>query len=286
VGKHDAIAQKISQIAAGTFAMEAIAELSAGLADAGKSDIRLEAAIAKMFNSEMAWRLVDETMQIRGGRGYETAHSLEARGEKPVPLEQIMRDLRINLIFEGSSEIMRLFIAREAVDPHLSKAGAMVDADAPAGAKLKGAASLGLHMAGWVPGLVAGWGRWPQYGDFGTLAPHLRFVSRAARRLGRTLFYAMARFGPKLEKRQSVLFRLVDVGAELFAMAATCARARSVVEAGGDRAALTLADTFCRGARRRVRARFAEVFDNDDARGYRLAQDILAGQFTWLENRS
>jgi alkylation response protein AidB-like acyl-CoA dehydrogenase len=283
VGKHDAIAQKIAELAGLTFAMEAIAGLSAGLADAGKSDIRLEAAIAKMFNSEAGWRVVDETMQIRGGRGYETAQSLKNRGEEPIPLEQIMRDMRINMIFEGSSEIMRLFIAREAVDPHLSKAGAMVDPDAATGEKLKGAMGLGTHLAGWVPGLVAGWGRWPQYADYGELAPHLRFVSRAARRLGRVLFYAMTRFGPKLEKRQSVLFRLVDVGAELFAMAATCAHARSLVEAGGDKTAITLADNFCRASSRRVRKLFHDVFDNDDVRDYRLAQDVLAGRYSWLE---
>ena len=283
VGKHDAIAQKIAQLAGYTFAMEAIAELSAGLADAGKSDIRLEAAIAKMFNSEAGWRVIDETMQIRGGRGYETAKSLMQRGEDPIPLEQAMRDMRINMIFEGSSEIMRLFIAREAVDPHLSKAGAMVDPDAKAGEILKGAMGLGLHLAGWVPGLVAGWGRWPQYSEFGDLAPHLRFVSRAARKLGRILFYAMTRFGPKLEKRQSVLFRLVDVGAELFAMAATCARAKTLVDDGGDPTAITLADNFCRGSRRRVQQTFRDVFNNDDVRDYRLAQAVLSGEYTWLE---
>jgi alkylation response protein AidB-like acyl-CoA dehydrogenase len=283
VGRHDAIAQKIAGLAGHTFAMEAIAELSSGLADAGKSDIRLEAAIAKMFNSEAAWRAIDETMQIRGGRGYETAKSLRDRGEPAIPVEQVMRDLRINLIFEGSSEIMRLFIAREAVDPHLSKAGAMMDPEAATSAKLKGALGLGLHLAGWLPGLVAGWGRWPQYAEFGTLAPHLRFVSRNARKLGRMLFYAMTRFGPKLEKRQSVLFRLVDVGAELFAMAAACTRARTLVDAGADRSAITLADTFCRGARGRVRSHFAQVFHNDDARDYRLAQDVLRGRYVWLE---
>lgn len=282
VGKHDAVAQKIADLASHTFAMEATAELTAGLADAGKSDIRLEAAIAKMFNSETAWKLVDETMQIRGGRGYETARSLRARGEKPIPLEQAMRDLRINMIFEGSSEIMRLFIAREAVDPHLSRAGAMIDPDAAMGAKMKGAMGLSMHLAGWMPGLVAGWGRWPQYNEYGPLAEHLRFVSRAARKLGRTLFYAMTRFGPKLEKKQSVLFRLVDVGAELFAMAATCARARELSR-NGDRGANILADAFCRAARRRVKRAFADVFNNDDSRDYRLAQDVLAGQYTWLE---
>ncbi|MGH7445358.1 MAG: acyl-CoA dehydrogenase family protein [Longimicrobiales bacterium] len=286
VGKHDAVAQKIAEIAAYTFAMDAVNLLAAGLADAGKSDIRLEAALAKMYNSEAAWHVVDETMQIRGGRGYETASSLKSRGEKPVALERVMRDLRINLIFEGSSEIMRLFIAREAVDPHLQRAGGMVDPEAELGDKVKGAASLGVHLAGWVPGLVAGWGRWPRFGDYGPLAEHLRYVERMSRKLGRTLFYAMARFGPKLEKRQSVLFRLVDVGAELFAMSAACVYAHARVEQdASDRTPLKLADLFCRQASARVANSFRSVFDNDDGFAYGLAQDVLAGKYTWLEER-
>ncbi|HLU24191.1 MAG TPA: acyl-CoA dehydrogenase family protein [Longimicrobiales bacterium] len=284
IGKHDAVAQKLGSMAAHTFAMEAIAELSAALADAGKSDIRLEAAIAKMFNSETAWRVVDDTVQIRGGRGYETAASLANRGEAPIPVERAMRDLRINMIFEGSSEIMRLFIAREAVDPHLQTAGAFVDPDAPLGARLRGALSLGAHLALWVPGLIFGWGRWPRYAGFGPLARHLRFANRAARKLGRKLFYAMARFGPGLEKRQSVLFRLVDVGAELFAMAAVCVYAQALVrENPADRGPITLADLFCRAARRRVRQRFREVFRNDDTVTYRVAREVLDGRHTWLE---
>jgi alkylation response protein AidB-like acyl-CoA dehydrogenase len=285
VGKHDAIAQKLANMAATTFAMEAVAELSAALADAGKSDIRLEAAIAKMYNSEAAWRIVDDTIQIRGGRGYETAASLAGRGEAPIPVERAMRDMRINLIFEGSSEIMRLFIAREAVDPHLQRAGALVDPDAPARARARGALGLGLHFTGWYPKLWLGWGRWPRYGEFGPLARHLRYADRAARRLGRTLFYAMARYGPGLEKKQSVLFRLVDVGAELFAIAATCVRAQMLARSGSDegRRAVELADLFCRGARRRIAARFREVFRNDDARGYRVARAVLEGKHAWLE---
>jgi len=285
VGRHDAIAQKIGFIASTAFAMDAVTELASALADAGKSDIRLEAAIAKMYNSEAAWRVVDETMQIRGGRGYETADSLRARGEAPIPVEQVMRDLRINMIFEGSSEIMRLFIAREAVDPHLQKAGAMIDPKASVGAKLSGLTGLGLHMAGWYPRLVAGWGRWPQFGGYGELATHVRFVERSSRKLGRMLFYAMAKFGPKLEKRQAVLFRLVDVGAELFAMAATCVRARAMVRANpADRTSIELADVFCRHARRRVARSFHDVFHNDDDATNRLARNTLEGRYTWLES--
>jgi hypothetical protein len=284
VGKHDAIAQKLGEMAATTFALEAVTELAAGLADAGKSDIRLEAAIAKMFNSEHAWRIADETMQIRGGRGYETAPSLESRGEEPIPVEQLMRDLRINLIFEGSSEIMRLFIAREAVDPHLQKAGALFDPKAASGARISSMLGLSAHMAAWYPSLVLGWGWWPRFSAFGSLATHLRFVERAARKLGRMLFYAMARLGPKLEKRQSVLFRLVDVGAELFAMSAACVRATAMVrENPADRTPLELADLFCRHARRRVKQRFGQVFDNDDVATYRAASGVLDGRYEWLE---
>jgi alkylation response protein AidB-like acyl-CoA dehydrogenase len=284
VGRHEAISVKIADMAATTFAMEAISELSAALADAGTSDIRLEAAIAKMFNSEAAWRLADEAMQIRGGRGYETAASLGARGEPPIPLEQVLRDLRINMIFEGSSEIMRLFIAREAVDPHLQRAGALLNPKSSTGDKARSIMGLGSHMAGWYGSNVVGWGRWPRYGDFGPLAGHLRFVDRSARKLARTLTYAMARFGPKLEKRQGVLFRLVDIGAELFAMAAACSRAQALIDADGtDRTAYRLADHFCRGATRRVRHAFDQVFDNDDRRGYRLAMGVLDGEYAWLE---
>jgi alkylation response protein AidB-like acyl-CoA dehydrogenase len=285
VGKHDAVAQMLGRMAATTFTMEAVNDIAAGLADAGGSDIRLEAALAKMFNSEGAWRVVDDCMQIRGGRGYETAASLASRGEEPIAVERMMRDLRINMIFEGSSEIMRLFIAREAVDPHLQRAGAMVDPKAGTGDKLRGLAGLSLHMATWVPGLLVGKGRVPgTFGEFGRLARHLRFVERASRKLGRTLFMAMARFGPKLEKRQSVLFRLVDVGAELFAMSCVCVYAHNMSKRDGvGSGPQRLADLYCRHARRRVKQLFRDVFDNEDARTYRVAQEVLQGKHAWLD---
>jgi alkylation response protein AidB-like acyl-CoA dehydrogenase len=284
VGRHDAVAQMLGRMAATTYAMEAVNDIAAGLADAGSSDIRLEAALAKMYNSENAWRVVDDCMQIRGGRGYETAASLASRGEEPIPVERVMRDLRINMIFEGSSEIMRLFIAREAVDPHLQRAGAMIDPKAATGAKLKGLAGLGMHMAAWVPGLLVGKGRVPgAYGEFGRLAKHLRFVERASRKLGRTLFMAMTRFGPKLEKRQSVLFRLVDVGAELFAMSCVCVYAHAQMKQDGNRGPERMADLYCRQARRRIRQLFSNVFSNDDVATYRVAQEVLDGKHAWMD---
>jgi len=285
IGQHDAIAQKIGTMAANTLAMEAVAELCGAMAERGGYDIRLEAAIAKLYNSEVGWRIIDDTVQIRGGRGYETADSLRARGEKPVPVERIMRDFRINLIFEGSSEIMHLFIAREALDKHLEVAGDVVLPGKTVGERLRGVIRALLFYARWLPGRWLGWGRWPRYAAFGPLAPHIRFVDRGARRLALRIFYSMLRFGPKLELRQSVLFRLVDIGAELFAMAATCARAQWLLRherASGERA-VRLADVFCRQARGRVRSKFRGLWRNEDVPTYRLAQEVLEGEHRWLE---
>ncbi|MGH7645365.1 MAG: acyl-CoA dehydrogenase family protein [Gemmatimonadales bacterium] len=286
IGQHDAIAQKIGTMAANVFAMEAVAELCGLLADRGDADIRLEAAIAKLYNSEAGWRIIDDTLQIRGGRGYETADSLRARGEAPVPIERIMRDFRINLIFEGSSEIMHLFIAREAVDRHLQTAGDVVLPGKSPGERLAGLARSALFYGWWYPSRWLGWGWWPRYREFGRLARHLRFVERACRRLARGVFHSMVRFGPRLELRQAVLFRLVDVGAELFAMAAACARAellRRADPAAGAHA-VRVADLFCRQARGRVRAKFSGLWRNEDVPTYGVAQEVLAGEHRWLED--
>ena len=281
VGKHEAVAQKIAHLTANTFAMESVAELSSGLADRGGYDIRLEAAIAKMWNTEAGWRAVDDTLQIRGGRGYETADSLRARGEEPVPVERAMRDFRINLIFEGSSEIMRLFIAREAVDHHFKTAFDLVNPNATGAQRWAAFGRSAKFYPFWYPSMWIGGGR--SFREFGRLADHLRFVERTTRKLGRSVFHAMVRLGPKLEKRQMVLFRLVDVGAELFAMAASCARARMLV-AGGDANAVEIADLFCREARMRIADHFRNLFGKNDAALYKVSQKALAGEYAWLEN--
>src|SRR5438046_2045333 len=285
IGKHDAIAQKIGAMAANTFAMEAVAELCGAMADRGSYDIRLEAAIAKLYNSEAGWRIIDETVQIRGGRGYETADSLRARGEKPVAVERIMRDFRINLIFEGSSEIMHLFIAREAVDKHLQIAGDVVLLGNRLGERLRGLVRAAGVYVWWYPSRWLGWSFWPKYAEFGILARHVRYVERNSRRLARGVFHAMMRFGPKLEYRQAVLFRLVDVGAELFAMAATCARAQWLLrrDSTTGKRAVELADLCCRQARGRIEAKFKRLWRNTDVEAYRVAQDVLRGEHRWLE---
>lgn len=284
IGKHDAIAQKLGKMTADAFAMEALVELTASMADTGDFDIRLEAAIAKMWASETGWDAVHEAVQVRGGRGYETHDSLLARGETPYPIERWLRDMRINMIFEGSSEIMRLFIAREAVDMHLTVAGDLVNPKAPLGAKLAALVRAGLHYAWWYPTRFFGWSFWPKYSSFGSLARHVRYIERTSRRLARATFHQMVRFGPGLEKRQAVLGRIVDIGADLLVMAAAISRARMLAEEGADApGADALADQFCRSARRRISTRFRALVRNDDRSTYSVAKRMLAGEFEWLE---
>jgi alkylation response protein AidB-like acyl-CoA dehydrogenase len=287
IGKHEAVASKLAFIASMTFAMDAVVELSSSLADEARNDIRIEAALAKLYCSEMAWLVADEMVQIRGGRGFETAESLRARGEAPVPAEQILRDLRISRIFEGSSEIMKLLIAREAVDQHLSVAGSLIDPDVKIGDKAKSAGKAAGFYAKWLPKLAAGPGTVPlTYAEFGkTLAPHLRFVERSSRKLARSTFYAMSRWQGRLERKQVFLGRIVDIGAELYAMSATCVRAKMLVDTGAEdaEAALELAEIFCLGAQRRVDRYFEDLWHNDDEENYRTAQRVLEGRYVWAE---
>ncbi|HET9648726.1 MAG TPA: acyl-CoA dehydrogenase, partial [Microlunatus sp.] len=283
VGEHEAIGGKLAFMAATTFAMEAVLELSAELADAGTTDIRIEAALAKLWTSEMGWRIADELMQIRGGRGYETADSLAERGERAVPTEQLLRDSRVNRIFEGSTEIMHLLIAREAVDAHLSAAGELASVDAALSAKARDAVKASGFYGRWLPRLVVGRGSLPRtYAGFGKLAKHLRFVERTSRKLARQTFYGMGRWQARLEYRQQFLGRVVDVGAELYAMAAACSRAQLLRQQGqGD--AMSLADAFCRQARVRVEALLEALWHNSDDSDRALSTRVLAGDVAWLE---
>jgi len=281
IGKHEAIAHKLTDIAGKAFALEAIADLATGLLDNG-FDIRLEAAIAKLYNTEVGWQIIDDTLQIRGGRGYETADSLRARGEEPIPVERMMRDFRINRIFEGSSEIMHLFIAREALDKHLEVAGVLLDPRKGFGAKLAALPKVIAFYSGWYPRLWLNWSRWPRFGRYGKLAPHIRYMHRMARKLARQIFHGMLVYQAKLEKKQAYLFRLVDIGSELFAMAASISRALQLKKEGQQNA-VNVADVFCRGARRRIDRLFKDLWSNEDDLNYKFARSILDDQYTWLE---
>ncbi|WP_093798767.1 acyl-CoA dehydrogenase family protein [Streptomyces sp. Wb2n-11] len=291
VALHEAVGSKISFIAATTFALEAVLDLCSQMADEDRNDIRIEAALAKLYGSEMACLMADELVQIRGGRGFETADSLAARGERAVPAEQILRDLRINRIFEGSTEIMHLLIAREAVDAHLKVAGDIIDPDKPLSAKAKAGANAAGFYAKWLPKLVTGPGQLPRsYAEFHPaghpdLSVHLRYAERTARRLARSTFYAMSRWQGRMETKQGFLGRIVDIGAELFATSAACVRAELLRTTGDHgREAYQLADVFCRQSRIRTEELFNRLWTNTDDLDNKVVKGVLSGTYTWLED--
>ena len=285
IGKHEAIAHKLADMAASAFAMEAVADIASDMADRQGYDIRLEAAAAKEWNTVRAWQVVDDALEIRGGRGYETERSLAARGEVPIGIERMMRDSRINRIFEGSSEIMHLFMAREAVDKHLAVAGSLIDPSKTPGQKFRALLRAIGFYAVWYPKLWLGWSGWPRYGEYGSLAKHLRFVDASSRKLARSIFHGMIVHGAGLEHRQAFLFRTVDIAMELFAMTAAVVRADALRQSGAASApeAIELADVFCRTSREVVKARFHALWRNDDATKSRLARHVMEGRALWLE---
>ncbi len=289
IGKHESMSLKIAEMTATTFAMDSVSKLSSQLADRKGYDIRLEAACAKEWNTVRAWEIADQTLQIRGGRGYETEASLSGRGETPMPVERIMRDCRINLIFEGSSEVMHLFMAREAVDKHLQVAGAMIDPKSGFSGKLAAMPQILGFYAQWYPPL---WFKNItnafQFGDWGPLAGHMRFIDRNCRRLARASFHGMALYQAKMERKQGFLFRCVDIVMELFTMAAVCSHARALRDRNDPNAqeAIELADLFCRGSRRKVKKVFRDLWFNDDAAKNKVAARVLKGEHAWLERGS
>ncbi len=285
IGQHSAVAEKIRRIAAHAFAMEAMLLTTSRIVDRDKkADIRLEAAMCKMWGTEKAWMCLDEVMQVRGGRGYETVESLKARGEKPYPVERFMRDARVTTIFEGSSEIMRLFIMREALDPHLKIAGIALNSERPWGERLASAVKAAGFYAWWYPRQWLPIGGGAPADMHPHLAAHFSEVAGLSRRMARTLFHQMVKFGPKLEKRQVLLGRLADIGTDLFAIAATCVYAQKLLHEGEPAAKVfTLVDDFRAQALIRIRQNFDGIAHNADQHGYDLTQQVIAGEHTWVE---
>ena len=283
IGKHQAIAKKLANLASDTFAMESITWLTCAMYDRGGFDIRIEAAMAKYFCTETGWRIADDFIQIRGGRGYETAESLAARGETPIAAERMMRNARIGRIVEGSSEIMQLIIAREAMDTHLQFILPMLKAKSKADKSAIVRKMLAFY-AKWYPRLWFPSGA-PQGVEHlsGSNQDHLAFVVKTSKRLARGLFHAMVKYRQKLEKEQLLLACFVDIGTDLFAMSATLAHAERVMRDHPENQSVqALADLFCRNARKRIRQNFSDTKKNHHRLFSTVADKVLDEEYAWM----
>lgn len=282
IGKHQGTSIKLAQMASGTLAIEAITWLGCSMADTGGTDIRLEAAMAKYFSTETGCKIADDFLQLRGGRGYETAESLAARGEDPVPAERFVRDARISRIVEGTSEIMRLFIAREAMDVHVRQILPLLN---PKANKLQHLFKSFLPFYGkWYPKqwLPAG-GNYDVRNLSAENQAHLSFIAKSAKRLARTMFHSMVKYQQKLEREQLIMTCFVDIGTDLFAMAATLAYAEALLPRTENQAELQdLANLFCLDARVRIAQNFKAVKSNHNRMYSRVAGHAMDGKYQWL----
>jgi alkylation response protein AidB-like acyl-CoA dehydrogenase len=283
IGEHEAGADMIARIASSAYAMDTIARYGAALSDRGDTDIRMEAAAAKLFNSERSWEVIDNALQFRGGRGYETATSLTARGEQGIPIERAMRDARINRIVEGTTQIMHLFLAREALDKHLRLAGALFNSRSSVADKVKTVLRCALFYSHWYPRLLLG-GLLRSFGNFdGALKSHMKWIDRRCRKLGRALFHQMILRGPKLEMRQLILARMVDIGTELAVMALVVSRAQTEANRA-ETAGMNTALYFLDDSRKRVDSLFAAIGNNNDVAATRLARELMDQHEAFPEN--
>ncbi len=287
VGEHQAISKKIANFAADTFAMQAMVFLTCSFADRKNADIRLEAAAAKYFCTEKTWTALDDLLQVMGGRGYETAISLYNRGDRPFRVERAMRDMRVGRIFEGSSEVMHLIMAREAMDTHFKLIMPIImPQKGQKESKFKLIMNAAKFYISWYPKTWM-----PANTNFNVKhlnaanRDHLVFCAKTCKRLARRLFHTMAKYQAKLEYEQILLGNFVEIGTHLFVMAASLAFAEHLLAKNpNDQTPQELADLFCKNARQHIDAQFRAVKKNHNYLYRKVAKNLMDGKYAWLAN--
>lgn len=287
IGRHQTIARYSSNIAVDAFAMDSIVWLTTHWADMGNADIRLEAAAAKFFCTENAYRMIDDFIQVRGGRGYENPDSLYNRGDHPVPAGRWLRDARIGRIFEGSTQVMYLIMGREAMDTHFSLVMPILQ---PRPGQKESKAQLimkaAAYYAKWLPSLYV-----PRSISYNVnhLNPanqsFLPWIERTSRRLARKLFFTMGKYKEKLEYEQVILGNFVEIGIDLFAMGAVLSYAEAMLAQNPkDSTPNELAELFCKNARARIEANFKAVGKNHNHDYDKVTDTLMGGGFEWFYN--
>ncbi|MEW6041573.1 MAG: hypothetical protein AB1633_08635, partial [Elusimicrobiota bacterium] len=199
--------------------------------------------------------------------------------------ERVMRDARVNLIIEGTSEIMHLFIAREALDTHLRRMKPLLSPKVSLINKLKAIFSSGFHYFFWylrllIPFNFLAGGNFPA-----PLKKHIKYINRNSKRLARTIFHKMVYYQQKLESKQNIMARIVNIGTDLFAMSAALSYAAGLIKKGSDKSEIiALADLFCSETKARIENQFCELCCNNDKKIKSVNKKILADKYLWLED--
>lgn len=278
IGEHNLIGEKLCRAAAYTLALEAIMAFCGAWANK-KGDLRMESAASKILGSEWYWETVNDLFQVRGGRGFMTEESQRRSGEIGIPVMRMMRDARINLVWEGTSEILRIWMAREGLAPYIEQGLALLKGT---GAQRFGALSYYARMAvrscqpfSMSAGAAGMFGR-----DSGQW---VRLIESSSRRLTRTILGTAIRHQQSLQHKQLLLQDIVDDSLALFPMAATIwyAAQPDMRDNPGIQA---LTDYFCRDMAGRLNPRTERISRHKkDGTVYRLSKAIMNGEYVWLE---
>jgi alkylation response protein AidB-like acyl-CoA dehydrogenase len=279
IGEHNLIGEKICRVAAYTLALDAVMAFCGAWTNK-KGDLRLESAAAKIIGSEWYWEAVNDLFQVRGGRGFMTAEAQRKSGEQSLPVMRMLRDARINLVWEGTSEILRIWMAREALSPYIDRGLAFLQGtwtDKAAAALYYTHMSLRSCLP--FPRL-----RGTPFGD--ESGRWVRFIEASARRLTRSTLMATLRHQQRLHNKQLLLQHLVNDSLSLFPMAATIwfadqpeMRNKPGIRELVDYFCQDMADRMCPPSSLAGRIRRHKK----DSRVYRLAKVIMSGGYGWLE---
>ncbi len=269
------VKQKIGHMVVECYASESVVSMVAGLVDKGSHDYAVEAAISKVFASECLWRTADEALQIAAGNGY----------MREFPYERMLRDARINRIFEGTNEILRLFIALTAMNDvghelkELAKTLGNVLVD-----PIKGFGVLSEYARRQVTH-VTGYGKATLTQAHPDLKAHCAVFEEGTRNLAAAVDRILRKHGKNIVDKQFATRRLADIMIDLFALACVISRvSSSITEKGKDKAAkeTRILDVFAGQVGRRVRGNFGKIDDNDDELIKELADHACAEEkFAW-----
>jgi len=253
------IKQKVGQMVVDCYATEAVVSMVAGLVDRGFEEYQVEAAISKVFASECLWRTADEALQIAAGNGYMCEY----------PYERAMRDSRINRIFEGTNDVLRLFIALTAMNDvgqqlrELSKSleGAFTDPIKGFGviseyAKRRAALATGIKREGTSFTKL-----------HASLAKEATLFAELTRDLATATDRILRKHGRKIIEKQFATRRLADIMIDLFVLGCVLSRVDAAIRVKGAEATKAERDiltTFGGQARRRIRTTISEIDDNED----------------------
>jgi alkylation response protein AidB-like acyl-CoA dehydrogenase len=277
---------RLGHMAANLFAMEALAFAVWRMADQHMYDVRIEAAIAKIFCSETTIQFLKDAQIIFGGMGYETAESKQVRGEPAFGIEQLVRDAEMYRIGEGATDILRPFVAREGLSPHLDRAHRYVNGG---GTRSERLVELLKLVRFYVPWYISLWLRraLPDRTEFRhpKVSQLLGYVECSSRELARAIFWAMVRHGDQLRDDQGRQARIETIGEDLLTISTTALEASSLAHATTDEQVWDLVDQFATGARVRIDSMIDELRGrNKDHVLAAIGQQAVGGTYARLSH--